>query len=143
MPTDPGLPVTTVGRRIDKYGGFLAVGTSYGFVTIGGQAMPLSEARELIPLVTKACADAESWQAGIAAAQREHEQCAIVHQLPVPDITDKWWCDDEDCGGGIDYPHVHPWWGPLRPVDIDTGEETTPDHARQVAQQHAERTNHP
>lgn len=57
--------------------------------------------------------------------------------LPVVDESrgDKWWCDGEDCGEDRGYPHVHTY-GPnhTRPVDIGSGEETTPERARLVAE---------
>jgi hypothetical protein len=67
------LPVTTVGQVTDKYGGLLAAGTSYGLVTVGGQALPVAEARKLATLITEACDAAEEWQAVLAACQAAHE----------------------------------------------------------------------
>lgn len=67
------LPVTTTGYVADKYGGLLAAGTSYGFVTVGNQPLPVAEARKLAALIAGACDAAEAWQAAIAGAQAAHE----------------------------------------------------------------------
>ena len=51
---------------------------------------------------------------------------------PVSQFTadEKWWCDGEECcdgencdGDHLKAPHVHPWHGPARPVDLLTGGE--------------------
>lgn len=67
------LPVTTSGYIHDKYGGMLAAGTSYGFVTVGGQPLPVAEARKLAVFIAGACDAAEEWTSALAAAQVAHE----------------------------------------------------------------------
>ena len=56
-------PVITIDRVTDKYGGRLAVGRSYEYVTIGGQAISVEEARKLPAMISQACDDAQQWQA--------------------------------------------------------------------------------
>lgn len=67
------LPVTTAGRVTDKYGGLLATGTSYGWVTVGGQPLPVTEGRKHAAQVLLACDEAEAWQALRAARQAAHD----------------------------------------------------------------------
>jgi hypothetical protein len=66
-------PVTTTGYVNDKYGGLLAVGTSYGLVTVGNQPLPVAEARKLTAFIAEACDAAEAWTSDLAAAQAAHE----------------------------------------------------------------------
>jgi NTP pyrophosphatase (non-canonical NTP hydrolase) len=66
-------PVVTIDQVTDKYGGLLAVGRSYEYVTVGGQAIPIEEARKLPALISQACDDAEGWKATQAERQTAHE----------------------------------------------------------------------
>jgi hypothetical protein len=59
-------PVVTIDQVTDKYGGRLPVGRSYEYVTIGGVAVPVDEARKLPALISQACDDAEAWRAAQA-----------------------------------------------------------------------------
>lgn len=63
-------PVAAVDQVKDKYGGILTVGTSHGYVTVGGQAIPVEEARRLPAIISQACNDAEAWQARQAPPSR-------------------------------------------------------------------------
>lgn len=60
-------------RVMDKYGGLLAVGTSYKYVTTGGQAIPIEEARKLPAMISQACDDAREWEALQAERQAAHD----------------------------------------------------------------------
>jgi hypothetical protein len=66
-------PVITIDRVTDKYGGLLAVGRSYEYVAIGGQAIPIEEARKLPAMISQACDDAQEWQATQDRRQAEHD----------------------------------------------------------------------
>jgi hypothetical protein len=66
-------PVITIDRGKDKYSGLLAVGRSYEYVTIGGQAIPIEEARKLPAMISQACDDAQEWQALQAERQAAHD----------------------------------------------------------------------
>ena len=66
-------PVITIDRGKDKYSGLLAVGRSYEYVTIGGQAIPIEEARKLPAMISQACDDAQEWRALQAERQAAHD----------------------------------------------------------------------
>lgn len=46
---------------------------------------------------------------------------------------EKWWCDGEDCGEDLGYPHVHTYTTGARAVDLLTGREIKPDATADAA----------
>src|ERR1019366_5753550 len=88
-------PVITIDRGKDKYSGLLAVGRSYEYVTIGGQAIPIEEARKLPAMISQACDDARNgrrsrlnarqpmtpgWPVNVTRAERLRQFARSAHQ---------------------------------------------------------------